>query len=257
MNGLEIAAAEGALAGYLLTAARVSGFVLLAPPFNARAVPGRARAGLILTLSLPLSVWLTPRAPSLASTELVLGIVLQMVTGAALGLTVLIAVAVMQVIGDIIDLVGGFSMSIAMDPLTMVQSSVMGRLHYMLGVVLLFGTESHLVIIQGLARSLELMPTPVLDTAELSRALVHDTASMIFIAVQIAGPIVAVMFIADIVLGLMTRVAPALNAFSLGFPLKIMITLLLAGFVLVRLPEVITRTITQAGITILRISGGG
>ena len=48
---------------------------------------------------------------------------------------------------------------------------------------------------------------------------------MFLSAVQIAGPLLVVLFLADVGLGLLTRVAPALNAFSLGFPLKIMLTL--------------------------------
>ena len=55
---------------------------------------------------------------------------------------------------------------------------------------------------------------------------------------RIAGPLVLVLFLADVGLGLVTRVAPALNAFALGFPLKIMLTLVLAGLGLERLRTV-------------------
>ena len=59
---------------------------------------------------------------------------------------------------------------------------------------------------------------------------------MFLAAVQIAGPLLVVLFLADAGLGLLTRVAPALNAFALGFPLKILLTLTLAAVVFVALP---------------------
>jgi flagellar biosynthetic protein FliR len=55
----------------------------------------------------------------------------------------------------------------------------------------------------------------------------------------------------------LTRIAPALNAFSLGFPLKIVLTLMLVGFVLVRLPTVLSGTVGQAVDAMLRLTGSG
>jgi flagellar biosynthetic protein FliR len=58
--------------------------------------------------------------------------------------------------------------------------------------------------------------------------------------VQIAGPLLIVLFLADAGLGLLTRVAPALNAFALGFPLKIGITVVLSSVVFVALPAIVS-----------------
>ena len=62
---------------------------------------------------------------------------------------------------------------------------------------------------------------------------------MMLSAVQIAGPLLIVLFLADVGLGLITRVAPALNAFAMGFPIKIGLTLLLAGLVYAALPGIV------------------
>ncbi len=66
--------------------------------------------------------------------------------------------------------------------------------------------------------------------------MIAAVTGMFLAAVQIAGPLLVVLFLADVGLGLLTRVAPALNAFALGFPLKILLTLTLAGFVFLALP---------------------
>ena len=68
---------------------------------------------------------------------------------------------------------------------------------------------------------------------------------MFLAAVQIAGPLLVVLFLADAGLGLLTRVAPALNAFALGFPLKILLTLTLVSVVFVALPRVVSALVQQ------------
>jgi flagellar biosynthesis protein FliR len=69
---------------------------------------------------------------------------------------------------------------------------------------------------------------------------------MLVSAVQITGPLLVVLFLADVGLGLLTRVAPALNALALGFPLKILITLILGGMILVALPGIVSSLTGQA-----------
>jgi flagellar biosynthetic protein FliR len=64
--------------------------------------------------------------------------------------------------------------------------------------------------------------------------------------VQIAGPLLVVLFLADAGLGLLTRVAPALNAFALGFPLKIFLTVTLAAVVFVAMPTVVSSLTGEA-----------
>jgi hypothetical protein len=142
----------GALvSGYLLALARTAGFILVAPPFNTRAFPARVRASLALALAIPLSTWTMPTAPALGSNPMIGQMLLQILMGVTLGFFVQLAVAAIQTVGDLIDVAGGFSISIGNDPLLLVQSSVMGRLHQLIAVTLLFVGEGHLVIPQSAA----------------------------------------------------------------------------------------------------------
>jgi flagellar biosynthetic protein FliR len=254
VSGLELSLTEATLAGYLLALARTAGFVLVSPPFNTRSVPARVRVGVATALALPLSGFTTAVAPALDSTAIVLAMLAQVLMGATLGFFVLVAVATVQAIGDLIDAVGGFQMAMGLDPLQLVQTSVMGRLHQITGIALLFGTNGHLVVLHGLSRSVATMPAPALDAERVARAVAGDVAGLLAGAVEIAAPILAVMFVADIALGLLTRAAPALNAFALGFPLKILFTLLVAGLVVARLPDVVARVVEHATLTNIDLS---
>jgi flagellar biosynthetic protein FliR len=253
---VELSIAGTTLAGFLLALARTAGFVLIAPPFNTRAVPAQVRGGVAMALAFPLSVWTTTTAPSLNDSALGGRILLQVLMGVTLGFFVALAVAAIQTIGDLIDVAGGFSITAGMDPLLLVQSSVMGRLHQLIAVTLLFIGNGHLVILQGLSRSLQLMPGPVLNLQTVAAAVAAGVSQLFMSAVQITAPILAALLIADIALGLLTRAAPALNAFALAFPLKILLSLLLIGLVLTQIPGALSSYVEQAATSMLRLSGG-
>ncbi len=257
MNGLQLAIGESTLAAYLLALARTAGFVMVAPPFNTKAVPGQIRSGVAVVLAIPLTTPMAATQPQLTSTWLPLQLLAQLVMGLTLGYLVLAAVATIQSIGDIVDMVGGFQMSMAMDPLSLVQTSVMGRLHQMLAVTLLFGTDGHLMVLQGLSRSAQAMPIPAMSWDDVARAVTAAAGGVMLGAIQVAAPVMAAMLLADVALGLLTRVAPALNAFALGFPLKLLFSLMLAGLVISRLPGVLSTVISHAVLTGWQLYGGG
>jgi flagellar biosynthetic protein FliR len=257
VNGLQLAAGEQLVAAFVLALARTGAFVLVTPPFNTRAVPVQAKVSLAVGLALALTGPLQADAPPLASAELLLRMLVQVVTGVALGFLVLVAVAAVQAAGDLIDIVGGFNSSIALDPLMFTQTSVFGRLHQFVAITVLFAGDGHLMIVHGLSRSVQAMPRPAISWDELATALVADVAGLLTAALQIAAPIIAAMLVADVALGLLTRAAPALNAFALAFPLKILLTLLLVGLVVVRLPGVVHGLVEDATLVILQLSRAG
>jgi flagellar biosynthetic protein FliR len=255
MTGLQVAVGESTLVAFLLATARTAGFVLMTPPFNTRTVPVQTKVALCVGLALPVTDRLRENAPALRSAALLLDVVGQVATGMALGFGVLAAVSAVQAAGDLIDTVGGFSISMAMDPLMLMQTSVMGRLHQMLAAVVLFVADGHLMILHGLTRSLQLTPEPLTSWKTVADAATQALASTFLGALQIAAPVIAAMLVADIALGLLTRAAPALNAFALAYPLKILFTLLLTGLVISRIPEAIEHLVRSSVLDTLRLSG--
>lgn len=255
MSGSQVAVGEQALVTFLLALARMAGFVLVTPPFNTRTVPAHAKVALAVGLALAVTGGLRGPVPGLGTTAMLLAAVLQVATGLALGFGVLAAVSAVQAAGDLIDTVGGFSISMAMDPLMMLQTSVMGRLHQMTAVAVLFVTDGHLMILHGLTRSLQVRPAPLTAWNEAAQVATGALASLFLGALQIAAPVIAAMLIADVALGLLTRAAPALNAFALAFPLKVLFTLLLAGLVVSRIPEALEHLVQDAVLDVLRLAG--
>jgi len=254
---VDIDAALPALLGLLLGAVRSAAWLLISPPFNTRLIPGQIKAVLAIALALPVAPQLSRDLPDLTVPALVGAVVLQVVTGAALGFLTYLAFAAVQAAGDLIDLFGGFSLAAGYDPLSMSQNSVFGKIHQLLALTLLFVTNAHLLVIRGFMSSYDVIPvTDGVDIARLSESLVTGIGEFFVAALEIAAPLIAVLFLADVGLGLLTRVSPQLNAFSLGFPVKIFLTLALIGFTFPLLPGVVENVAEAGTRAVLGVSGG-
>jgi flagellar biosynthetic protein FliR len=244
---MDLSVPSATLAALLLGTARATGFVVLAPPFNNSAIPMPVKGALALALSLVVFPHLSADMPAVTAGFLVVTAITEAVIGAALGFVVQVLFTAVQMAGDIIDVVGGFSLQPAYDPMSLTVSSSIGRLHYLLATTLLFTSGGHLLLVRGFVTSYEGLPLGgVIDTAQLGRAMMTALAMMFLAAVQIAGPMVAVLLLADVALALLSKAAPSLNIFALGFPVKIMLTLTLLGLTFPLLPTALDALLTTA-----------
>lgn len=254
--GIELAMPT--LLGLLLGSVRSAAWLLVSPPFATRTIPGTVKATLAVALALPVATQIGPAIPELSTGALISAVVLQVVTGAALGFVTYLLFAAIQAAGDLIDLFGGFTLAQAYDPMSMSQSSIFGRFHQLLGLTLLFVTDAHLLIVAGFLRSYEAIPVTEGVAMDVTADALLDGISQFFLAaLEIAGPMVVVLFLADVALGLLTRVSPQLNAFALGFPIKIFLTLALIGFTFPLLPGVVEGLSDTAADATLSLFGGG
>jgi len=227
--------------GVLLAGVRIAAFLVIAPPFSHRAIPGTVKA----MLALAVGMLVAPRARGAADPTdagaFVGQLLLQVVVGIALGFLVWLVFTAVQSAGAVIDLFGGFQLAQAYDPMSMTSGAQFARLYQLTAVVLLFVSDGYQLVITGLVRTFDVLPLGMpLNLAAMAAVSGKGVTAMFLAALQVAGPLVVVLFLADVGLGLLTRVAPALNAFALGFPLKILLTLLLAGGAFLALPALVS-----------------
>jgi flagellar biosynthetic protein FliR len=247
---------EASLVALLLAAVRAAAWLVVVPPFNSRSVPAQVKALLSVAIALPIAPQLVGQVPATTGAGLMLATAEQVVVGTALGFLTSLFFAAVQAAGSLIDLFGGFSMASAYDPFAMTSTSVFGRFYNIVATTLLFTTDAHALIVRGFANSYRGLPldgTLALNT--LSALLTDGVGEMFVAALQISGPLVAVLFCTDVALGLLTRVAPALNVFSIAFPLKIMLTLGVAGAALTLLPRAFDGLVDRAVEAMLKLVG--
>ncbi|WP_323102049.1 flagellar biosynthetic protein FliR [Intrasporangium sp. YIM S08009] len=225
----------------LLAIVRMTAFLFVAPPFSYNAFPARIKAMLGVGLGLAVSTRAHSVYTSRGDAAFITGLVLELATGLALGFLVYLVFAAIQSAGSLVDLAAGFQMAQAYDPQSMVNGAQFARLTQMAALALLFSSDGYQLVIGGLTGSVTAIPLGGgFDLSRPVEVMTTATTGMFVAAVQIAGPLMAVLFLADVGLGLLTRVAPALNAFQLGFPLKVLITLALAGVMFLAIPRVVS-----------------
>jgi flagellar biosynthetic protein FliR len=245
------------LVAFLLASLRAAAFLVVAPPFSSKAIPPLVKGLLSMAFALPVTSSLV--VPGLGSDlAQMLGLALeQILVGAALGFLVLLAFAAIESAGNLIDVFGGFTLASSFDPMMQSQNSVFGRLYQMLAVTLLFGLNLHVVVMAGFMRSFTAVPlTGHLSMASFSQIATHGVTTLVVAAAQIAGPLIGVLFLADVGLALMTRVSPSMNVFSLGFPIKMVITLSLVGLTFPEVSRVLSTLVDSSAGIAAHLAGG-
>jgi flagellar biosynthesis protein FliR len=244
------------LLAIMLGSARTGAFLMISPPFNSRFIPGNVKVLLSIGLTLPMAPYLRGTIPSLETADIIASAALQVFVGAALGFIVAMLFAALQAAGDLLDVFGGFTLAMGYDPLSMNQSSVFGRFYNLVAVTILFATEGHQMILRGFLQSFRTMPLNLhFDLPTLSQLLLKGLGELFVASLQIAGPLIIVLFLTDVAFGLLNRVAPALNAFQLGFPAKIFVLLLLSGMAVTLLPAVVESIVEKAVTAVLQLTG--
>lgn len=258
---MELSIDAARLEGTMLAGVRLVAFFVVAPPFAYKAFPGTVKVALGIALAIGVAPRVTAGYATLDTGAFLVALVTQLVVGLALGFLVFLVFAAVQSAGSLIDLFGGFTLAQAFDPQSQVNGAQFTRLFQMTALALLFASGGYQLIVAGLVRSFDAVPLVSADGSPAGFAfggfagvLVQALTQMFLATLQIAGPLVVVLFLADVGLGLLTRVAPALNAFQMGFPIKIGLTVLFAGALVMALPSVVS---SLTGDAVQAITGRG
>ena len=211
---------------------RISAMVLAAPILGARNVNIRARLGLGLLLALLVAPQLDPppEIDPLSVNGLVVAIH-QVVIGLAMGFVMQMVFSALTQAGESVALSMGLGFASAMDPVGGVQVPMVSQYFMILATLIFLALNGHLVLIELLLRSFETLPIGAggLSADGLWR-VVSFGSTMFAAALLVALPAVASLLLVNLAMGVVTRAAPQLNIFAIGFPIT-----LLAGFIIVLL----------------------
>jgi len=146
-----------------------------------------------------------------------------------------------------VNLFSGLDLPPSLDPLSLQQEPIVAQLYHVATLTLLFTTDVDLVVVQGFIGSFSTLGVPL---ASLEHAIVTHLAQFFRSAVEMAGPLILVLFLAQVVLALLAKAAPQANVFLLGFPIQIRIAILGLGIAVVALSGDVTTLMGKAAATI-------
>jgi flagellar biosynthetic protein FliR len=173
-------------------------------------------------------------------------IVLQIFTGAALGLSVLVLLSAITAAGSMVDLFGGLNLPPAVDPLSENQTPMIGQFYEQVGMVLLFVTNGELLLVRGFETSFGAAGLTLSSSATASNVLTADLATFFTATLEIAAPLIVVLFTVQISLAMLSKAAPQINVWILGFPIQAMLSLVFVAIGIKVLPGYVNSLVSRA-----------
>ena len=220
--------AAGSPQTLVLLAVRLSGMVLVAPVFSTKAVPVAVRTCIIILLTAllqPMALAQTTSMPVITP-ETFVG---EALIGFALGLGAALLVGAASVAGDLMGMQVGLSGASVLDPINNSSENVLGTFGTLFAITLLLAVDAHLVMIDAVAKSVQMIPIGGGIHAIGIYAMVRSASILFGLGLQFAAPVVAAVLVANCALAILSRAAPQLNILSVAFPVQIGIGLVALG----------------------------
>ena len=224
---------------FLLIFCRITAFFVTAPIFSSRNIPVLFKIGLSAFVTL-LTTSVIELTPLVVDGQFILAIARETLIGLLLGFIAYLFFTVVQIAGSFTDMQIGFSMANIINPMTGTQSPVLGNMYYMIGMLLFLSANGHHMFMRGILDSYRWLPLgnetfARLQEGNLTEFLIRSLSEAFGLALQLSAPLVVALFLVDVGLGILARVAPQFNIFVIGIPIKIIVGLLLlslfvAGF---------------------------
>jgi flagellar biosynthetic protein FliR len=213
---------------------RILGLIMVAPVFGHRSMPQRVKIGLGVFIALIIAPTLPPMPDvGLGSWHGLFILVQQLLIGMAIGFIMRVVFAAVEAAGEIIGLQMGLGFASFFDPQSAGQSLVIAQFFNLLAALLFLAVNAHLLLLGVLVDSFQTLP---ISAQPLSAAGFYNVAafgSTVFaVGLQLALPLIAILLMTNLALGILTRSAPQLNIFAIGFPITLGVGLIVLDFTL-------------------------
>lgn len=217
---------------------RISAFLMAAPLFGSRTVPVRIR----LVIGLALTALLLPTLPvapvlDVLSPMGVLTAVQQVGIGLLAGFSLQLLLAALSFAGEMVSLGMGLGFASLIDPQNGVSVPIVSQFYVMFALLLMLAVDGHLLLLELLAGSFHSLPVSAdgLRFADFQTAAGFAT-DMFAVGLAVALPAVTVLLVVNLAFAVVSRAAPQMNLFAVGFPVSLLVGLMVVLFTLPALP---------------------
>jgi len=216
---------------FMLALTRILATIIHVPMLGGQSVPNQVKIGLGIFLTMLIIPWnpLPPETASLPFLAFAIKIAQELLIGSLAGFAAALTFSVLQIAGEVIGLGSGFGSSRILNPAFGESGSALDQLFVMIAMLLFMVLNGHHVFLAGLDRSFSIIPlnSPLPDFP-VDRLLMM-LGKMVAVGIQLALPVMGALLLADLTLGLLSKVAPQVQVFFLGLPIKIGIGLFILG----------------------------
>ncbi len=245
---------------FLLILVRIATFVFIAPFFSQEGVPAMTRIGLSAIVSMMIYYAVAPDQPIEYSDVFGYAVLVfkEALTGLLIGFGCYICNSIVLFAGNIIDMDIGLSMVSTFDPTMNAQITVTGNIYNQVVMVMLVLSDMHQYILRAVIDSFHLVPLggAVFRSDVLLEAMIVYLTDLFVLSFRIMMPIFTTMLVVNCVLGVMAKVAPQMNMFSIGVQIKIIVGILVLFVLVFLFPEVVDMIAKEIRLTIANFLDG-
>lgn len=212
---------------FALVFCRVGGMILFNPLLNRRNIPTQFRMALVLGITILIAPSVAAGAiGELSGFSLFIAMVKELFIGFCIGMLFQIYYYMLFVAGDIIDTGFGLSMAKIFDPATNIQISMSGNIFQLIFIIYFFVTDCHLVFIRLIVSTFDIVGLGAFSLgADIGSFLTTQFVYSFGLIMHLAVPFMASSFILEISMGVLMKLIPQINVFSIHFQFKIMLGL--------------------------------
>ena len=211
------------VATFIWPFSRILGFFSTAPLLSQNSFPVTTRIGLAIAMTIlvmpgiPLMVTIDP-----LSMDGLLILINQFLIGISIGFVMRVIFSAIEMAGELIAVSMGLGFATFYNPQTQAQTIVISQFLSLLALAVFLSTNLHLVMLESFFDSFKTIPIDQISLAPIAfRDLAYWGSNIFSIGLQLSLPIVTTLLIANIALGILTKAAPQLNLFGIGFPITI------------------------------------
>lgn len=218
---------------FSLIVMRMSGAIGLNPVFGKSNMPNAVKGAFVLVVSLLLYTGFGGTMAHEPSTMIEYGVMLvgELMFGIVLSFAMELSLMIVRFASSVMDYVMGLSMAQVYDPQTHAQMTISTGIYNAFLMLLLFATNGHLRILRVFYESAYLIPFGTVSIRpELAQAMLSAFQECIMMGLQLAFPLIAMEMVTETAVGILMRMIPQINVFSVNFQLKIIVGLLMMTF---------------------------
>jgi len=217
---------------FILVPTRISIVLFMLPIFGTAMLPNLVKAGLALTISFALFTVVRPD-PNLFPESLLSSlnlIVSEVIFGLAIGLTIRLFFAAIQLGGQLVGFQMGFAISNVLDPESGAQTPIVAHMGYWVAILVFLLLNGHHILLKTLADSFSMVEVGSFGFRDgLFQNILEASGGMFALAIKFGAPAIAALLFTSAAFGIVAKVVPQMNILIVAFPLKIVVGLFFFG----------------------------
>jgi flagellar biosynthetic protein FliR len=211
-----------------LVLSRITGMFLTAPLLNSSAIPVRVKVYLSLGISLVVLPNMLELRPAVAGwADMLTGIAAEMALGAIFGFVLNLMFAGLQLGAHLVAQQSGIAMAEVLNPGFDAEIDVLSNIYYWVAAMGYFAAGGHRIMIRAVLETFKVLPPMGFSWPDTAMTLVLQAFAVVYeLAIRVAWPVLLALLLSELAMGFISRVLPQFNILVVGFPLRIMVGLL-------------------------------